>query len=424
MSRYILRTDSTEPLPTGGVSLDWFDDDPRASTIALRPSRRLDARPSAGASALMRFATTVAAVDQLESRSSAGDGWTRDLELSVPGARLPALDRPRTVEMLRFLTGDAWTVERRRRSALAPIGAPTAHGDVVCLLSGGLDSLVGAIDLLAGDDRRRAVLASVEDQPVSVSRQTQIVRELSRRYPDRVDHVSLYVDSAKVEDTTRARSFLFIAFGLLCASAIGPDVPLFVPENGMIGLNAPLIGTRSGSASTRTTHPHFIAQLSELAETLGVSNPIVNPLRLLTKGEAVARCADQDVLAALATTSISCAHPTANRWIRGRGPCGYCYPCLIRRASLHVLHLDTEPYVFDVLTDRTFLGRLSSSRPASLRAVLAAIRRGSRPTDALANGPVPPGEAAAFADVHARGLAELERWLRTATAPNLLAWLP
>lgn len=264
MSRYILRTDSTEPVPTGGGRLDWFDDDPRASTIAIRPSRRLDARPSAGASALMRFAATVAAVDKIESRSSAGDGWTRDLELSVPGARLPALDSPRTVDMLRFLTGDAWTVERRRRFALAPIGAPTAHGDVVCLLSGGLDSLVGAIDLLAGDDHRRAVLASVEDQPVSVSRQTAIVRELRRRYPDRVDHVSLYVDSAKVEDTTRARSFLFIAFGLLCASAIGPDVPLFVPENGMIGLNAPLIGTRSGSASTRTTHPHFIAQLREV----------------------------------------------------------------------------------------------------------------------------------------------------------------
>ena len=424
MSRYVLRTDRAEAVANGGVSLNWLDDDPRGSTIGLRPSRRLDATPSPGASALMRFATAVAVVDQLEPREPTEDGWTRDIELSVPGARLPALDAPATIEMLRFLTGDRWSVERRRRSTLAPIGAPTAQGDVVCLLSGGLDSLIGAINLLAGDDQSRVVLVSVEDSTISVSRQGAIVRELRNRYPGRLDHVSLDVMATKAEDTTRARSILFIAWGLVCASAIGPDVPLFVPENGMIGLNAPLIGTRRGSASTRTTHPHFMAQLSQFAQALGVTNPIVNPLRLLTKGQAATQCADQDALAALATVSISCAHPTANRWIHGRGPCGYCYPCLIRRASLHVVGLDTEAYVFDVLADTTFLGWLGSSRPASLRAVLAAIRRGPRPTDALANGPVPAGEAAAFADVHARGLAELERWLRTATAPDVLAWLP
>lgn len=423
MTRFILRTDRAEAA-AGGRLLDWFDDDPASSAIGLRPSRRLDATPAAGASALMRFATAVTVVDQLEPRWSTDDGWTRNIELSVPGARVPVLGAASTREMLGFLTGDRWLVERRRGSAMTRIGAPAADGDAVCLLSGGLDSLIGAIDLLASDNRRRLLLVSVQDQTVSVSRQSAIVRELRRRYPDRLDHVSLEVKSGKVEDTTRARSLLFIAWGLLCASAIGPDVPLYVPENGMIGLNAPLIGTRRGSASTRTTHPHFMVQLGRFTESLGITNPIVNPLRLLTKGEAAVRCADQDALAVLATTSISCAHPTANRWIHVPGACGYCYPCLIRRASLHVVGLDTEPYVFDVLTDRTFLGRRSSSRPASLRAVLTAIRRGSRPADALANGPVPAGEAAAFADVHARGLAELERWLRTATAPDVLAWLP
>jgi len=85
---------------------------------------------------------------------------------------------------------------------------------------------------------------------------------------------------------------------------------------------------------------------------------------------------------------------------------------------------DPTPYIFDVLTQRGFLAAGSSVRPASLRAVLYAIRRGPRRMDALGNGPVPSGEVDAFADLHRRGLAELQTWLQGATAPEVRAWLP
>ncbi len=91
---------------------------------------------------------------------------------------------------------------------------------------------------------------------------------------------------------------------------------------------------------------------------------------------------------------------------------------------MHVVGLDSgDDYVIDVLTGIDFLGS-ASVRPASLRATLAAIRRGSRPTDVLRNGPAPIQDVTALADLHRRGLAELEAWLRTATAPAVLALLP
>lgn len=44
--------------------------------------------------------------------------------------------------------------------------------------------------------------------------------------------------------------------------------------------------------------------------------------------------------------------------------------------------------------------------------------------DVLRNGPAPNDDLAALADLHRRGLEELEVWLRTATAPAVLALLP
>jgi hypothetical protein len=51
-----------------------------------------------------------------------------------------------------------------------------------------------------------------------------------------------------------------------------------------------------------------------LAE-LGIGNPIVNPVRLQTKGELLAACRDPQLLAALADRSISCAASGVRRYV-------------------------------------------------------------------------------------------------------------
>ena len=72
------------------------------------------------------------------------------------------------------------------------------------------------------------------------------------------------------ENTTRSRSFFFIAAGLARAALLGPEAPLYVPENGVIGINVPVSPSRAGSLSTRTTHPFFMAMLRRLLDSIGI----------------------------------------------------------------------------------------------------------------------------------------------------------
>jgi hypothetical protein len=155
-------------------------------------------------------------------------------------------------------------------------------------------------------------------------------------------------------------------------------------------------------------------QFASAASVIGVVNPIINPYRLHTKGEILAESRNSILLRRLAPLSVSCSHPETARYVsRRQGNCGYCFPCLIRRASLHHVGWDDDEYAFDVFNAEDFqlLMKRRSRRGADLRAVVAgtSIERPAR--DALRNGPLPLGERAAFADVWRRGLAELHAWL-------------
>jgi hypothetical protein len=164
-------------------------------------------------------------------------------------------------------------------------------------------------------------------------------------------------------------------------------------------------------------------RMRRLLDTLGLSHVLENPYRLLTKGEALEQSANAGLLLRLAPRSVSCSHPEAPRWVeRPQGNCGYCYPCLIRRASLHRLGEDrSSEYAWDALTDSGLLKR-TSERGGSLRALAASLARPERPEDVLANGRVPNGETAQFFDVYCRGREELREWLNGA-GPALSRWL-
>ena len=59
----------------------------------------------------------------------------------------------------------------------------------------------------------------------------------------------------------RTRSLNFLAFAIVSAYAlqefVQEEIDVFVPENGVISINAPLTVRRVGTLSTRTTHPYF-----------------------------------------------------------------------------------------------------------------------------------------------------------------------
>ena len=99
-----------------------------------------------------------------------------------------------------------------------------------------------------------------------------------------------------------------------------------------------------------------------------------NPYQELTKGEMLAQCPNQSLLEKLAPLSVSCARPMAGRWQKAPGgACGYCYPCLVRRAALHRLGWDRgQDSRVDVLADLEVLRHRVKGR--HLRALCLALK--------------------------------------------------
>ena len=149
----------------------------------------------------------------------------------------------------------------------------------------------------------------------------------------------------------RTRSFNFIAFGALIATALSKNhynnqtVNLYIPENGLISINPPLTARRIGSLSTRTTHPFFLGKLNELFINIGLPVKLLNPYQFKTKGEMIVDCQNQALLKKVAVDTVSCG-----KWKRSGIQCGRCVPCLIRRASFNAAtYNDNTPYQFPVL---------------------------------------------------------------------------
>jgi 7-cyano-7-deazaguanine synthase in queuosine biosynthesis len=381
---------------------------------------------------LFLLGASIYCVDKASRRDTAADVWTRELCVELPVSDVDAWVAAPWKETLDFLTGDSWTLRPYRESAspldgvrrvpedITPVGAVNA----VSLFSGGLDSLTGVIDLLEEDQDRRLCLISHNEGDQASTAQKTLTAALREHYgQDRLELRSLFLRPAPAaagqarplpperETTTRARSLLFLTAGLTLAASVGPDVPVCIPENGFIGINVPLTRARSGSYSTRTTHPQFMHLLRTAADAVGVPNPILNPFRLKTKGEILAGSRNPELLRSLAPHSISCSHPEAARYAeREQGNCGYCFPCLIRRSSMARVGWDTaEGYAWDALSGEDLLDR-DTRRAADLRAVINSVYADRPDRDIFRNGPIPNGEHREFLRVWRAGTEELRAW--------------
>jgi hypothetical protein len=209
----------------------------------------------------------------------------------------------------------------------------------------------------------------------------------------------------------RSRSILFLALGVAVASALEAKV-LVVGENGPISLNVPLTMTRLSSNSTRTTHPHVMAMLRDVLQAVGLVVAVELPYRFQTKGEMLARTRDPSLLATLTPLTLSCSHPEVGRY-RGMSPgnhCGYCVPCIIRRAALLGAALPHDVYDTDILTNPPPVG---TDTAADLRAFGMAVERfgkmshRARVTAVLSTGPIPGADMTAYADTYVRGVNEV-----------------
>ena len=229
------------------------------------------------------------------------------------------------------------------------------------------------------------------------------------------------------EDTTRGRSFLFFACGVFAGSGMDGTFTLKVPENGLIALNVPLDTLRLGSNSTRTTHPFYMRCWNDLAKIVGIPATIENPYWSKTKGEMIADCANLPLLTSLIPDSMSCSSPTKGRW-QGQGiqHCGYCLPCIIRRAAIHRgIGTDATTYTLSDFNDHVL--NTHEAEGLQVRSFQVAIRRlQTRPEIASAlihkSGPLTDlmdEEKRALAAVYSRGMNEVAAVLANAqTRPS------
>lgn len=174
----VRRTAPHQPAPDDATLLDLRSP---GATVHIGGDLLDGLRPPPAAQELLR----VAQAPYLAHRIHLRDGWQpRDIELLVPVTdpdRLRAAARAVEV-MLRFLINDEWAIAPADTVLGAlPAEPPIVAIDAVCLLSGGLDSLTGAIDLLTAG-RRPQFVSHYEPQGITHARQTRIFGRPRERF--------------------------------------------------------------------------------------------------------------------------------------------------------------------------------------------------------------------------------------------------
>jgi len=244
----------------------------------------------------------------------------------------------------------------------------------VCLFSGGLDTLAGAVWAL--NKGLKPIFVSHYSNNLLAKNQKALIGQLEKIYESQLQHVGIRISKVKCKQIQNQlpvpfksvmmqhlRSFMFLC--LATAVALESKIcKIYVFENGPVTLN-PLFS--EARVNTRTTHPHFLAHFRELIKAIfGVELIIENPFLYLTKGEVIDILGKPE-LQELVAKSISC-------WNWSRVPiwakqkeivgfegrhCGECIPCIIRRTATHHAHLwkNDADYLTDVFNQFPTLQR-------------------------------------------------------------------
>jgi 7-cyano-7-deazaguanine synthase in queuosine biosynthesis len=314
-----------------------------------------------GAEDLLDIAVALYAADIAVMRGER-ESWPREIELAVP-VRLPELWEELCGDLHRLvyeLTRDRFRLTFYQAEQVRPrecTGTRLAgiEPDCVSMLSGGLDSLSGAV-MLHETGRRPVWTLHRSGNPAVRTAQERVLAALQAHWPGRSvarpcavepnprGQAALpYPPAESREASRRCRSFLFMAMALATAEAVEVD-EVYMPENGVLTTGLPLVASRAGSMSTHSTHPGALKLMNTIAERAGLRGHLLNPFVYQTKSELI-----RDILAPNLT--ISQIHSTVSCWAVGRAnrQCGGCVPCLLRQIGMAWAELPREAYMMDLL---------------------------------------------------------------------------
>ena len=387
-----------------------------AGATLLKLVQRAKLVPAARAWDLLSIALSVICADTAEQRGESPDGWTRQIALKVAVSDPDFWNAHSELieDQLKFLTTDIWQLEFIGLGLIPkpPKDPVFPDEDCVALLSGGLDSFVGAIDLVADGMKPYAV-----SQVSAGDKHSQTY--FASRIGGGLSHLQLNHNvkcPGENDRSQRSRSLIFLAYGVLAASALkrykdGGRVDLYMCENGLISINPPLTPARIGSLSTRTTHPIFLGLFQDLLDAAGLQITVRNPYQFKTKGEMLRECKDQAFLAKYAAQTTSCGRYARSGWQH----CGRCLPCLIRRAAFLAWgKSDRTPYTYaDLSKNDSKHARFDDVRCAAMAAALV----DAEGIDALATtnlNAIAMGDLAPYKAILTRGIKELGQFLAAA----------
>ena len=316
---------------------------------------------------LIEVAHAVHTIDRLSPRRIAHNGWPRELRLRIQ-VRDP--DRWNSLQLsLEMLLGrytdDLWKLEFVSRAGIertSELQKPLFTGGEdnvarplqVCLFSGGLDSLNGAVRQLLVDGHIQLICVAGSTNSWIGDRQAYLVRSLALRFGARVTLLPVLfnleqpTETWSEESTQRTRGFIHLVIGAIAAVLAAVD-KLTIHENGVGALNLPYSPGQLGTQLTRATHPLVLAEASEW-----LSSYLESPFRVqgsslsLTKAKASVALIEAE-LGHLIGDTFSC---DGFQRVAGRPQCGTCTSCLLRRQAVHAAGLTqydpADRYCLDV----------------------------------------------------------------------------
>lgn len=289
--------------------------------------------------------------------------WTRDISLLLPVREVnfwqqAAGDLRR---LLHALTRDNFSLSFYAREGPEAVGegrelAGAIEPDCVSMLSGGLDSLAGAVTL-QHSGRRPLYSLHRSGNPTVRAAQEHVLAVLARHWsecsvtvpyqvaPNTTATSLPFPQPEQREPSRRVRSLLFLAAAEVAAVARGlSEVYMF--ENGVLSAALPLTAARTGSLSTRSTHPTLLMLFNALCARAGLSARVSNPFVYQTKSELI-----RDVLRPVLSPAE--IQGTVSCWAAGRAhrQCGGCVPCLLRRIGMLWAGLPDESYMIDIFRE-------------------------------------------------------------------------
>lgn len=284
-------------------------------------------------------------------------GWTRRVRASLSLHDGPdwGFNAARLQEVFGDLTSDTLLLEVSPRT-----GAPRSLRqtkdeyeplDAVALLSGGVDSFVGGAKLL--QEGLRVLFLSHSAGSAVTQAQKRVQGVLSGLGDAQFSSFTMtpkrkslhpFPPPSQTEPSERSRTLLFLGVAALIAKVCEVN-DVYINENGIMAVHAPIAEARVGSYSTKTAAPSILEAVERLAnQALDGGVRVGNALIKDTKADVVEKARALGVSDRLIDT-VSCW--AINR--HGGIHCGICIPCIMRRLAFVSGDVDDADHQIDCL---------------------------------------------------------------------------